>query len=162
MHKAIEIAKYVINYSQENGSPISNLKLQKLLYYIQAAVLVKKGCKCFDDPIVAWEFGPVVVEVYQRYREFGRNSIPIQDASKEMVFDANKMRIVFNEPKKLNDSERKIIDEVIDSYSHIKDPFDLVKKTHQEDPWKKTKLNSEIDCKSIKEYYLKNPEKIYI
>lgn len=37
MNKAIEISKYIVNYANEKGLDITNLKLQKLLYYVQAA-----------------------------------------------------------------------------------------------------------------------------
>ena len=47
MYKAMDIAQYVVNYSIEKDNPVSNLKLQKLLYYIQDAFLVEKGEPCF-------------------------------------------------------------------------------------------------------------------
>lgn len=161
MYKAMEIAKYVINRSAEVGDPISNLKLQKLLYYIQAVMLVERGEKCFEDPITAWEFGPVIIPVYQAFREYGRSNIPIQEISEEMVFDPVKMKIVFEKPKDIMIQHKKIINKVIDSYIYIKNPFELVKKTHREDPWKTANLNEEIDCKIIRNYYSKNPEKLY-
>ncbi len=52
MYKAMDIAQYVVNYSIEKDNPVSNLKLQKLLYYIQDAFLVEKGEPCFI--IVFW------------------------------------------------------------------------------------------------------------
>ena len=64
MYSAIEVAKYVINRSQEIDSPVSNLKLQKILFYIQAAMLVKLKKPCFRDEIIAWTYGPVIKEVY--------------------------------------------------------------------------------------------------
>lgn len=161
MYKAIEIAKYVINYSEEIGNPISNLKLQKLLYYIQAAMLVEKGEKCFEDPIIAWEFGPVVIPVYQAYKEYGRSELPVQKMSRNMVFDPVKMKIIFKEPREIEIWYRKIINKVIESYAQIENPFDLVKKTHKEKPWQDTCLNEEIECNKIKEYYSIHPEKIY-
>ena len=75
MYKAISVAKYIINYSNSIDSPISNLKLQKLLYYVQAAFLVEEGKKCFCDEIVAWAFGPVVPDVYTNIlKEFKSSS----------------------------------------------------------------------------------------
>ena len=40
MNKTIEISKYIVNYANEKGLGITNLKLQKLLYYVQAAFLL--------------------------------------------------------------------------------------------------------------------------
>ena len=86
-YNVIDISSYIIEYSNEIGSPVSNLKLQKLLYYSQAAMLVELGQKCFDSKIMAWEFGPVVVEAYQHYKEYGRDVIPNQEDCKRMKLD---------------------------------------------------------------------------
>lgn len=161
MYKAVEVAKYVINYSHDINHPISNLKLQKILYYIQAASLVELGYKCFEEAIVAWEFGPVVEDVYQLYKEYGRAEIPPQSAFKNMDFDSGKMKIVITESKEIDIADKRIIDKIVNAYKEVENPFELVKKTHQEDPWKTTEINQEIPCPLIKEYYGKNPEKLY-
>ncbi len=53
-------------------------------------------------------------------------------------------------------SQKKIISKVVDSYSQIRNPFELVRKTHEEDPWKNTDLNQEIECDEIRKYYENN------
>lgn len=58
-------AKDVANYflaqvDEECGDSISNLKLQKLLYYTQGFHLAMTGKLLFDEPIVNWQHGPVV------------------------------------------------------------------------------------------------------
>ena len=92
-YNVIDISSYIIEYSNEIGSPVSNLKLQKLLYYSQAAMLVELGQKCFDSKIMAWEFGPVVVEAYQHYKEYGRDVIPNQEDCKRMKLDGKTMKV---------------------------------------------------------------------
>ena len=162
MYKAIEIAKYVINYSQKTDSPISNLKLQKLLFYIQAAILVKTGKECFKEPIMAWEYGPVVREVYDEFKIYGREDIPLQASSRNLGFDYSKIQIVYqNEEMSLRTEEMNLINKVVDAYAKVKNPFELVKKTHSEDPWKNTKRGCEISVDSIKAYYSIHEEKIY-
>lgn len=161
MYRAIKISEYVISYSNTIGSPISNLKLQKLLYYIQAATLVERGEKCFEEPITAWEFGPVVIPVYQTYREYGRSNIPEHMEMKEMVFDFSTMKIKYRDSKAIDPRSLSIIKKVIEAYKHISNPFELVKKTHQEKPWKDTRLNEEIKCEKIRAYYSKHIDKLY-
>lgn len=56
MYKAEEIAAYVIKTTEW----MSNFKLQSVLYFVQAEFLVVKGRPCFEDPIEAWNFGPVI------------------------------------------------------------------------------------------------------
>ena len=64
-YNVIDVSSYIINYSNQINHPINNLKLQKLLYYVQAATLVKTGRKCFNSKIVAWQFGPAIPEAYR-------------------------------------------------------------------------------------------------
>ena len=64
MYSVLDVAKYVIFYSNEKKYDISNLKLQKILYFIQAEFLVSENEPCFYEEIEAWNFGPVVPEVY--------------------------------------------------------------------------------------------------
>lgn len=56
---------------------------------------------------------------------------------------------------------KKLINKVVASYAQITNPFELVEKTHSENPWKDTASGCEITVDSIKEYYLINREKIY-
>ncbi|HUZ03805.1 MAG TPA: type II toxin-antitoxin system antitoxin SocA domain-containing protein, partial [Acidobacteriaceae bacterium] len=57
---ASDIAKYFIASFQKKNKAISNLKLQKLLYYAQAWHLALYGSPLFSDSIEAWVHGPVV------------------------------------------------------------------------------------------------------
>ena len=75
MYKAKDVAAYIINKQVDDGCPISNLKLQKILYFVQAEFLVSKDEPCFDDIIEAWDFGPVIESVYNVYAVNGGNLI---------------------------------------------------------------------------------------
>ena len=79
MHDVQDIARYVIRRCWQNERPVNNLKLQKILYFIQAEFLVGTGKACFDDEIEAWASGPVVPAVYSRYMIFGSTNIPDQE-----------------------------------------------------------------------------------
>ena len=76
MYSALDVLKYIIKRCNENGYTISNLKLQKILYFVQAEFLVCTGRVCFPENIQAWDFGPVVSEVYHRYKVYGSANIP--------------------------------------------------------------------------------------
>lgn len=71
MRKAESVANYVIAYGMKIGHPVSNLQLQKILYYIQVHFLKKKGIPFFKDEIEAWQFGPVIPTVYYQYATWG-------------------------------------------------------------------------------------------
>ena len=89
-NSAEKIALYIIS----SGREITNLLLQKILYYIQVAFLLKKNKECFKAVIIAGEFGPVIPEVYQKYKIYGRRGIPKQENRKVLQLDCEKMRII--------------------------------------------------------------------
>ena len=62
-YDALEVAKYVINKCTVENYPVSNLQLQKILYFLQKKYLIQQGRRLFKDAIEAWQFGPVVSEV---------------------------------------------------------------------------------------------------
>lgn len=79
MYKAERIAEFILCLAELYGDTITNLKLQKLLYYAQAWFLVNNNNeRLFSDDIVAWQYGPVVEAVYNRFQIFGRTPIEIE------------------------------------------------------------------------------------
>lgn len=69
-YEAVHIAKYIINKCTIDQHSISNLQLQKILYCIQRDFL-KNDMLAFDDDFEAWQFGPVIPEVYYLFCGFG-------------------------------------------------------------------------------------------
>lgn len=68
-YNALDISRYIINYCNDHDIEISNLKLQNLLYYIQAAFLVKYKKPAFFQNIIAWQYGVLVDDVNQEYKK---------------------------------------------------------------------------------------------
>ena len=112
MYNALDVATYVIKYAHTSGceESMSNLKLQKILYYIQAAFLVEKNRQCFKEAIIAWEFGPVIPEVYQKYKIYGRKGIPEQENRKILQLDSKKMRIIKKEDAEISRIDKRLIE----------------------------------------------------
>ena len=52
MYSALELSKYIVTKCINDGKPISNLQLQKILYYIQRDFL-KQGEPAFSATIEA-------------------------------------------------------------------------------------------------------------
>lgn len=117
---------------------ITHLKLQKLLYYVQAYALLFFNRKAFAEKIMAWNYGPVVEEIYQEYKENHANEIILKD----------------NNIGDISQGMRKIIEQVIITYGGI-EATKLIDFTHEEEPWEKTTINSEIKTDLIKEYFYK-------
>lgn len=72
--EALNVANYIIdNWSDK--FEITNLKLNKLVYYSQVESLRKYNHPLFDDIIEAWQYGPVEPGVYRAFSSNGRNCI---------------------------------------------------------------------------------------
>lgn len=127
-YTALEIAKYVINKCIDWNKPISNLQLQKLLYYIQGEYINKTNGKfLFNDKIIAWAYGPSIPDVYYKYNNYASSDINM-----------------YQEPIYLSKDICDIIDHVIKEKSRLS-AWSLVESTHLENPWINTYEKNE-DC----------------
>jgi len=70
----IELAEQDRDVDQE---PMTHMRLQKLLYYVQGWSLARRGQKAFDDRLEAWEHGPVVPVVYRQLKGSGKKPIDL-------------------------------------------------------------------------------------
>jgi uncharacterized phage-associated protein len=139
---ADRVAAWLINLSYEKKSPVSNLKLQKLLYYAQAWHLVFFEGPLFGEEIEAWVHGPVVPAVFRRYREHRWGSISKPE----------------NVPAPAPAASH--LEEVWRVYGSLT-AYDLERLTHSEKPWKNARIgltpdassNAVISKASIQEYY---------
>ena len=141
MYSVIDVAKYIILYCKQHGYSISNLKLQKLLYFVQAQFLVTLGISAFSEEIEAWDFGPVVPEAYRYFKEWGSSEIPAivaRDAEKRILLE-----------------DQKIMDAILDQCAFYSASY-LVELTHNQKPWKDAYNGSYsriISKNSIREYF---------
>lgn len=144
-YKALDIAKWFLFYNNRvimadsDADYISNLKLQKLLYYAQGCFLAVEGSPLFNEPLLAWEHGPVVNEVYQEYKKYGANGIPFEEDYTNNISDDDEALL-------------KEVYKVFGKYS----AWGLREMTHNETPWKETTRNGVISLESIKNYFKKN------
>ena len=75
LYNASDIAKYIISYCSSKNMPISNLKLQKVLYFTWVDYYRETGTALFLDEICAWQLGPVVPDGYYDYCSYGGRPI---------------------------------------------------------------------------------------
>lgn len=124
MYDALTIAMYIINRCFEEGAPVTNLRLQKLLYFIQLESYRRNSRFMFEDDMYAWQFGPVVPSVYYEYNMYGGSPI---------LLHYNHLGIQLN--------DRMLIDQVI-SKNNSTPIWQLVNNTHKEGgPWARTVNN---------------------
>lgn len=119
MYSAVEIAKFVITFCTEINKPISNLHLQKILYYLQVH-FAKKNKMLYTENIYAWQYGPVVPEIYYLFAGYGASKIT----------NRYKTNIAEDVQKEI----RMLVSKLIDI-----SPWVLVEMTHTKgNPWDRT------------------------
>ncbi len=139
MATASDVAKYFLTLSQpEDGDLLSNLKLQKLVYYAQGFHIALHGRPLFDEPIVAWQYGPVVESLYREYKDSGSSAIEPPREFDAGMFSSN---------------EKDVLNEVWNVYGQFS-AWKLRDMTHQEGPWKETPKNGVIDREAMRSYFL--------
>lgn len=139
------IADFYIWKSAKENKPITNKKLQKLLYYAQAWYLVLENKPLFREDIEAWVHGPTVRDVYFTYKDCGYGPI-----TKEVNDD------IVNELKE----QKAVLEGVWNVYGKFDADY-LEELTHNEEPWQKAREGLEghiassnlIDPILMKKYY---------
>ena len=118
MHTALDVAAWFLNeIDREAGDSITNLKLQKLVYYAQAWSLALLNRPLFGDAVEAWAHGPVVNSVYQEYKGYEFGTLPRSRKRPQFA------------PQELT-----LLEDVLAVYGEHSAKF-LENLTHEEEPW---------------------------
>ena len=138
MLTATDIADYFLKKNQpEFGDAISNLKIQKLVYYAQGFHLAMFNTPFFEEDIMAWEHGPVVESLYHKYKEYGSGEIPQPECVNLELY---------------NKEQLELLDEVFEVYGQFS-AWKLRNMTHSEGPWVETAKNDVISKDAMKEFF---------
>lgn len=138
-YNAIDIAKKIIvRTDTERGDSISNLKLQKLLYYMQGFHLAFFNEPLFNEEIQAWAYGPVVPVVYNQFKKY--RSLSINPAR-------------FTDDLELTPEETTVFENVYSEYSQYS-AVGLMNLTHEEGPWKDHEIGEVITKEEMREFFL--------
>lgn len=146
MYHALSVAQFIIDYCNEKNRGITNLKLQKILYFVQAEFLVSSPMHspCFSDTIEAWDFGPVVPAVYHHYKIYGNAIIPSD------VNDVLRLSC-----ERISGDDRVMIESMVNQLAKYT-ASQLVQFTHAQEPWKKAYIrgyNNPISNESIRHFF---------
>lgn len=113
VYNAMAVADFIIDRCYKEDRPVSNLQLQKILYFTWVEYYQQTRKTLFWDSICAWQFGPVVPEVYYEYCAYGGRPINIMCETEIL------------------EEDRGILEQIIDKYVII--PVNiLVNRTHQQ------------------------------
>lgn len=125
MISPLEVAKYFIIRAYEEGreNHITNMKVQKLLYYTQCLHLALYNEPLFAEEIQAWRYGPVCPPAYRFYSEFEAQQLPIPTQNKLETLTQEKLDLL----------------EEVWQYFGEYHAYYLSDMTHLEFPWKKAR-----------------------
>lgn len=125
------------------AEPLTQMKVMKLLYYVQGVSLAVDNEKAFPEKIVAWKYGPAVEEVHKKY--IGQRNIT-GTISQEDLDDYHEIE---------HDPKLRIVVNAVQSSFGDKSAIELMHQTHHETPWKETPQSNEILPQLMKEFFLK-------
>ncbi|MBH8571973.1 DUF4065 domain-containing protein [Nostocaceae cyanobacterium CENA369] len=125
MIDCLNVARYFIVRAYEDGieAEMTNMKVQKLLYYSQSLHLALYDEPLFDEVIQAWRYGPVCPPAYRFYSEFEAKQLPIP--GEEFLLQ-------------IPDEKKKLLEEIWRYFGGYH-AYRLSDMTHVEFPWKKAR-----------------------
>lgn len=146
-YSAAIIADYFLFKAQQQGQELlSNMKLQKLVYYAQGLHLALGGSPLFEENLEAWTYGPVVPSLYRKYKAYGSGCISADP---------------FFNPEIIDERTKEFLDEVYDVFGQFS-AIRLMELSHSDKCWQDAGIGNLITNESMIESlkkYLADAEK---
>lgn len=129
VYKAFASSNYILDKLEKYKiRDVTNLKLQKLLYFAYGINLLLYDIKLFDAPIQAWKLGPVVPDVYREFKDSGDNTIKTRAYILKEDFSGEVNIAKYDD---FTENEKKSLNIACAAYGHKK-AWTLVDITHKE------------------------------
>ncbi|MCR5425855.1 MAG: DUF4065 domain-containing protein [Lachnospiraceae bacterium] len=147
--RALEAANYLVYLMSGTVEDLTNMKLNKILYYAQGQCLLQTGEPLFDDAIEAWGHGPVIDAVYHRYKKY--NDGTITDYDQELA-------------QRMPEEDAELLLHVAREYGRYTASA-LRSKTHlPNSPWSKVYVDGQhhtvIPVDLIREYFIEHEKEV--
>jgi len=157
-YQAASIANELLDLASQSGRKVTQIDIQKIVYFAHGWHLALKGRELVAEPIEAWPYGPVIRALYDAFKKFGSDPITEKAPSWRMGPDG---RFTCETPTIQSASPaddfytRSLVQKVWAKYGTIP-PFKLVEITHLADsPWRKAfeQKKTYISNESIRDYF---------
>lgn len=142
-YRGLAVADYLIEKAIADNKPITNMSVLKMIFFAQGFGFPDLGRRLIKDDFYAWDWGPVEVNTYKKFRKYGGNPIAgISHAADDELSDIKS----HPEIVAFLDKIYKLIDI---------NPFKLSEVTHKSgSPWSQTEPYRKIDVDIIRNYYI--------
>lgn len=132
MNSSLSVARYLVTRAKEQGRTLSPMKLVKLVYMAHGWMLGIYGRPLIEDTVEAWQYGPVIPDLYEHVKRFGEQPVVLN---------------YLNQPEdteNFSETEQSIMDQVHDIYGKYP-AMTLSAMTHSRNtPWKKVHGNRKV------------------
>lgn len=117
-------AYYLIKKFNDTGKNVTQLQIQKLMYFFEAYYMnIYKVDKLYDCNFCAWAYGPVAIPLYQKLKRFGNGNIEL---TKQNKIDA----------ENISEEKKNLLDNIYNVFKEVP-AMRLVEFTHMSgSPWK--------------------------
>ena len=131
MNKVLDVARYIIKYSNEKDYDIYGLKLHALLYFVQASFVLETGNLCFKEPIIKTLYGCIITEVA---KEFGVGGYTLYNTDEVIVKDSWNIERKHFDENCISEEDRKLIQGIVDGtqYYFASQLFMIINSTEKE------------------------------
>lgn len=124
------VANFVLDFCDARGRGITNLSLQKIVYFCHVWSLIERGQPLLKHQFEAWQYGPVLQYLYREFKNFDDRSI--SGRATRIDPDTGKREIV---PYGFDAGTEALLSRVVDFYSRLR-ASDLVALSHAKGgPW---------------------------
>jgi uncharacterized phage-associated protein len=158
MYEARKICNFLIARSGTHKYPLTNLRLNKLLYFIHGWGLTRNLDGLVRNHFIAWQHGPVIRPVYDAFKPFGEDAITKPAEYFDYLTGKNQV-VAYDD---ITPDDLTIIERVFQSYDEFT-TGQLVTKSHEVGgPWhmiysawaKDNRVNLRIPNDLIRSHFL--------
>jgi uncharacterized phage-associated protein len=126
-----DVTNFILGFAEERGIPLTNLALQKLLYFVHGWFYSIYDVPLIRNKFEAWQYGPVQRVIYDQLKMF--KDAPIRDVRATYIDPATGDH-VYREPQ-IDAEHADVMRGVLERYAKYT-AGQLVRESHAEDsPW---------------------------
>ena len=143
------VANFIIDMAIEKDKPVTNLKLQKIMFFLQGYCLSKYNTPLIDGSFSKWRYGPVEEDVYRNFKNNGAIPITYEYKVANIKDGIIHVHTVKMDNNILNSNVVNDFKKIVGRLVAI-EPWKLVEMTHSHSSWKD--YVDEINVHKAKDY----------